>query len=470
MLRSAVLAGLLLVACGKARDDAGRADPAQGSAGVARPGDPCAKAEPHGALPWIADDYPAALACARARGVPLVLDLWAPWCHTCISMQTTVFTDPSLAARQSQFVFAMLDTDREPNAAAVGRFALSAWPTFYVVGTDEQVLARFVGAATLDQFGAFLDAGARAAKGGIAVADARLLGAERALAQRDLATADEELTAALAVAPPGWPRRAEALGSLLLTLRKRDEVARCVELADANLDAVGQSAIATNFWSTAIDCARKRASDDPQRARQLHERAIARLQQATDNADAPLSIDDRAEALGYLRDAQDALGRRDDARATAERLRVLVDDAYAKAPTPFARMTFIWPRAEVYAWLDRPLDLVADYEQLAAALPREYDPAARLGWLYLKAGKHAEAAQWTDKALALVYGPRKGRLLAQRAEIAAAADDRAAERRYREQAVALWESLPDGQKSPENLAKAKAALAALDAGSRSGSP
>jgi hypothetical protein len=30
-------------------------------------------------LPFIADDYPAALAEARSRQVPLFVDSWAPW-------------------------------------------------------------------------------------------------------------------------------------------------------------------------------------------------------------------------------------------------------------------------------------------------------------------------------------------------------------------------------------------------------
>ncbi len=30
-------------------------------------------------LPWVRDDYTAALTLARARKVPIVVDVWAPW-------------------------------------------------------------------------------------------------------------------------------------------------------------------------------------------------------------------------------------------------------------------------------------------------------------------------------------------------------------------------------------------------------
>jgi len=36
-------------------------------------------AAPVAALPFVEDDYGRALADARARGVPLVVDAWAPW-------------------------------------------------------------------------------------------------------------------------------------------------------------------------------------------------------------------------------------------------------------------------------------------------------------------------------------------------------------------------------------------------------
>lgn len=32
-----------------------------------------------GGLKWISDDYPKAVAEAKARGVPIFVDAWAPW-------------------------------------------------------------------------------------------------------------------------------------------------------------------------------------------------------------------------------------------------------------------------------------------------------------------------------------------------------------------------------------------------------
>jgi thioredoxin-like negative regulator of GroEL len=463
LCRLAIAAGLLAISLGACSKDA--ATPAKqddrSTAAAACPG------VQKGPIRWIEDDWPAALACAKARKVPIVLDLWAPWCHTCIAMQTTVFMDPSFEANSETFVWLALDADRPENAVPVGAYATSAMPTFYVIGADEQVLARFVGGATLQQFHEFIDAGARVARGGIAAADTRLVAGERALAAKDLATGETEITAALAAAPPAWPRRAEAVASLQLTKKKRRDYWGCVELSAANLDAVGTTATATNFWATAIECVGSLAAApspgaDPAVATTVQDRAIANLAAVLADPKAPLSIDDRAEAYAYLRDAQAAHGKLDEADATAETLRRLLDEAWSAAPTAFARMTYLWPRAEAYAYLKRPLELVVDYKTLATELPTEYDVPARLGWLYLKAGKYAEAATWTDKALALVYGPRKARLFNQRAEIAAGAGDTATERAMRESAVSLWESLPAGPQNPDALAKAKAELAAMN--------
>jgi thioredoxin-like negative regulator of GroEL len=486
-MRRVLVIALALAACDKrpagppdlgrpiaARPGPAADDPRRPAEHAARggPGDPCGKAHPEGSMvmPWIADDLASALACARQRGVPVVVDEWAPWCHTCLSMQSTVFTDASFQPEVDRFVFAALDTDKEVNAAAVAKYPPSAWPTFYVIGRDagsgapDAVLARFVGAASLAQFHAFLDAGRKAQQGGAAGADAHLLGAERAIAVKDFATAEQELTAALAQAPAEWPRRPDALVSLLQTKRRRHDLAGCLDAADRWLDQTGNAAAATDFIVQAMICGEGLGSDTSAapRIRRLHERAAARLAGLVADPRAPLSVDDRSDALANLRELLDALGKHGEARATAEQQRALLDDAAGKATTAMAAMTYNWQRCEVYTYLGRPLDMVPALEKSVRDLPGEYDPRARLGWIYLQAGKLAEAARWTDEALAMVYGPRKAKVLGQRVEIAAKQHDRAAEKRFLQQTVQLWESLPPGQDNPEALAKAKDALAKAD--------
>ena len=387
-----------------------------------------------------------------------------------------MFTDASFKSDVDRFVFAALDTDKEVNAEAVGKYPPSAWPTFYVIRQDattagpDAVLARFVGAASLAQFHAFLEAGLKAQQGGAAGADAHLLGAERAIAVKDLATAEQELTAALAQAPAAWPRRPDALTSLISTVRHRKNLPGCLDVAERYLDETGSAAAATDFVVSAISCADELAADksalqraqNAARIKKLRERAAARLGKLIADARAPLSIDDRSDAMATLREILDALDRHADAVATAEKQRALLDDAAARAPTAMAAMTYNWQRCDVYAYLGKPLDLVPALEKSARDLPAEYDPRARLGWIYLKADKLPEAAKWTDEALRMVYGPRKARMLAQRAEIAAKQHDRATEKRMREETVRLWESMPAGQANPEALARAKETLAALD--------
>jgi thioredoxin-like negative regulator of GroEL len=430
------------------------------------PAIPCVAEEAHGPIRWFHDDYDVALACARARKQPLVVDLWAPWCHTCLSMKATVFQDAQVGEASRRFVFLALDTDREINAKAVAKMPPGAWPTFYVISSaDEAVQARFVGAASKAQFLDFLEHGARGDSAATTTgsADDLLRQGDRAVVIKDYPAAVTSYKAAIAAAPAGWPRRPDALVSLASAHRRAGDEAACFALGESALKDTGLAASATDFLVVTLECASAAEEKEPARIKTFRDAAAARLTALLADPAAQLSVDDRSDAMMNLRALQEELGKKDAARATATAQRALLDEAAAKAATAFAAMTYNWPRAEVYVYLEKGLELAPALEKSAADLPAEYDPPYRLAWVLFKSGKLDEAVTWNERATKLAYGPRKVRVLSLSAEIAVARKDAVAERTARTEIVATYEALPAELANPEALAKAKAALAALDA-------
>src|SRR5688500_15104979 len=97
------------LACGKA--DAPAAEPVQPEATLAAP---AKLAEPeliHG-IAWFEDAPDAARARALREHKPVLVDLWAPWCHTCLSMKNFVLTREHLGELADQYVFLSVNTER----------------------------------------------------------------------------------------------------------------------------------------------------------------------------------------------------------------------------------------------------------------------------------------------------------------------------------------------------------------------
>ncbi|HVV84890.1 MAG TPA: thioredoxin family protein, partial [Kofleriaceae bacterium] len=473
--------------CGKAKEQPKARHPGTGTgAGTGTASTVAAKAtcpagEAKGPLTWIEDDYAGALACARAKHRPLLIDMWAPWCHTCLSMKSTVLMDASLAPLNDQLVFLSMDTDKPTNADALAKYPLVNWPTFFVVEPDhETVQGRWLGAASTGQMRTFLKDGETAALaamsgGGLDPLLAKVREGDQASERKEFAAAEAAYGAALAQAPADWPRRSDVLVAQIGARYKQGDIAGCLDLGLSSADATGDTANAADFLVWALMCADDDKAD-PAKAKAVREKAVARLTALVDDQAAPLSIDDRSDAMANLREALDSLGKKDEAKKVAERQLAFLADAAAKAPDAWTRMTYNWPRADVHVYLGRGLELVPALEQSAKDLPNEYDPPARLAWVLLKSGKADDAQPWVEKALRLVYGPRKVRVQQLAADIAKARGNVAMERAARTALVSTLEHLEKGQEQPEALAKAKADLAAMDgaagtaAGSGSASP
>src|SRR5262249_12124641 len=150
--------------------------------------------------------------------------------------------------------------------------------------------------------------------------------AERALAVKDYARAETELVATLDKAPAAWHRRPSVLNSLIVTKWKEFDVEGCMAFAEKYMDQTGNSATASDFLASAMSCAgaykpAKPDATDPVKPWRQH--AAARWRELLADTSAPLSIDDRSDAMASLREVLDALGDKAGAKTTAEAQRKL---------------------------------------------------------------------------------------------------------------------------------------------------
>jgi thioredoxin 2 len=99
----------------------------------------------HQALPWIADADDATFAdIADAAKVPVIVDLWAPWCGPCRAVSPALEQLARDLAGRVKLVKVNVDTSPQISQ----RFGAQAIPTLLVL-RDGQVAARQTGAAPL---------------------------------------------------------------------------------------------------------------------------------------------------------------------------------------------------------------------------------------------------------------------------------------------------------------------------------
>ena len=104
------------------------------------------------ALPFIEDDYPRALAEARASHKLLFVDGWAPWCHTCLSMRAYTFRDAKVRAHAKDIVWAAIDTEKASNAEWIASHPMHNWPTLFVVDAESgKTVLEWPSSATADE-------------------------------------------------------------------------------------------------------------------------------------------------------------------------------------------------------------------------------------------------------------------------------------------------------------------------------
>lgn len=433
------------------------------------PVQPAATAHAPGSAPaaplhFVEDDLAGATAKARAEGKALFVDAWAPWCHTCLSMQRFVLGDPSLRPLADRVVFASIDTDRPASAAFLARHAVAAWPTFFMIDPATDTIAGFwAGSASAREMRGFIEESLDLMRGKATDPASRALAEARAAhAAGDGAKAAAAYERAIAAAPPAWPQRSAALVSWMAALWSAKQHDTCVRVGLAHLNEPSGSSAPGDFASYLLMCAGGLPAGNERTTAQRA--AVARLSAVIAHPSAEASIDDRADMLNTLADGLTALGEKAGARKAHEDRLALMEKAAREARSPEEAQTFDYGRAISYVALGRGEEAVKMLSERERQFPDAYEPVARLADALFKLGRLPEALAAADRAIARSYGPRKLRYMKLRADVEEKLGDRAAAVATRKAEVAGWEALPPGQASPSMLAAARRRLEETEGG------
>jgi thioredoxin-like negative regulator of GroEL len=386
-------------------------------------------------LQFVEDDYGRARDTAKARNVPLFVDVWASWCHTCLSMKQYVLTDPLLAKLATSFVWVSIDSENKDNAGFLQKFPTRNLPTLWVIDPgNETPLLKWIGAATAPELKGVLDDALkdRAAQlalqpeaAGSAEVNTLWLRAQQASAAGQGEQAIGFYKRALEQAPPGWERRPRAIEALSMRFVENDHAAEAIELAVREAPNMPTSTARSNVVLNAIDAGQSLPADAPQRSALPSLIALG-----TSLAETPtdaILLDDRSSLYLSLIEAQKTSNPSESQRL-ARALSSALDAQAARETEPARRRVWDPHRVEAYLAIDEAARAVPMLEQSEREAPDDYNAAARLARVYLALKRGPEARAAIERALPLASGPRKLRLYTTKADILVAADDKAGAR------------------------------------------
>jgi tetratricopeptide (TPR) repeat protein len=372
-------------------------------------------------------------------------------------MRAYVFTDPTLTKRAGQFVWLSIDTEKAQNAPFTKKYPIRAWPSMYVIDpVSEKIVLRWVGGATVAELDKLFDDGRRAV--------ARPAASTESLAKADALFSEGKYEEsippyreAVKTLPKTSPSYARALESLLYDLSTTHQPVECATLARSTLPAVRGTTAGAAVAGQGLDCALKLPPEAPDRASLVAE-FEKEVRAVLADPKLHLAADDRSALYDSLHDAHEDAHDVAGAERLAREWVADLDAAAAAAKTP-EQLTALDPNRlnayEAAGQLEKAIPMLAKSEK---DFPDDYNPPARLALVYLKLKQYDQALQASDAAMAKVYGPRKLRVFAVRADIYAAMGDTAAARKTVQDALAYAEALPPGQRSETAIASLKAQL------------
>ena len=93
-----------------------------------------------------------ALAEAKTKQAPVLLDFHAPWCYSCYFMKKNVLNGPEWIKAERSMVVVEVDADSPEGAALKDQFTVKALPSYVVLNPEGAELGRISAERTRQQF------------------------------------------------------------------------------------------------------------------------------------------------------------------------------------------------------------------------------------------------------------------------------------------------------------------------------
>ncbi len=396
---------------------------------------------------FIENDYPKALAKAKAAKKLLFVDAWAPWCHSCVVMREHVTNQPEFKAFEKDVVFASIDTELAKSAPFLEKYPVNVWPTlFFIDPVAETIRFRWAGSVDVAQMAALLLAAQQK--------DAKAVDADALFAKGDSVGAVEKFVAARKAGDDD-ARLAMSLISALRFAHQNELCAKTASEEAARFTARSDQMFAI---TSGVSCAAE-MPEGPARAALL-DPLNAKLKALIAAPDG-LMADDVSSGYELLVDQRDEAKDEAGKVALGKAWQAFLDDAAAKAKTPAARASFDAHRVLAALAAGEPEHMVGPLQQSEKEFPNDYNPPARLAALYRTQGKLDDALKAIDRALGKCEGPRKLRLYSTQAGLFELKGDVAGRKKSLQAGLHYAKTLPSVQRPAKLVATLEQTLKAL---------
>jgi len=366
-------------------------------------------------LTFIEDDYDRARSEATKRGLLIFVDIWADWCHTCMSLREVVFPDEKLAAIADRFVWLSIDSENAKNEPFLARFPGRTLPTLWVLDPKTQTpLLKWIGAATADELVAVLEDASGPADEKATSATALFIQANRESAVGHAAKASPLYERALALGGTDWPKRPRAIEALTMRFAELGRAKDCLALSllEAPRMPVGTSRV--NVVVNGMEAASLLPPTASTESALATLRALA--EHIAEDPNPAVLVDDRSSLYEALVHTY-ATTNPNEARRLAIEWAALLEHAAATDTTKEARRARDPHRLEAYLALGQPERAIPMLEESEREAPDDENPPARLARARFAMGALDQALADVNRALARSTGPRKLRVYMLEADI-----------------------------------------------------